>query len=85
MEGTKTLVPSSSPSDTQHTNAKQYSSPDDLELETFFVKLTQVLESTGFNLMLVSSKLFNLLLIFTFVCLFIEGNFQHFLLLCFGF
>jgi len=61
MEGNETMVPSSSPLDTKLTNGtvvsngKHYSSPDDLELETFYVKLTQVLDSSGFNLMSVSS------------------------------
>ena len=71
MEGNNTTVSSTSSSDDKLTdgnvvsNGKQHSSPDDIE--TFYVKLTQVLDSSGFNLMSVSSILFNLLLIFTFL------------------
>ncbi|XP_039685543.1 high mobility group B protein 10 isoform X2 [Medicago truncatula] len=49
MEGNKTMVPSSSPSDTKLTNGTVVSN-DDLEIETFYVKLTEVLDSSGFNL-----------------------------------
>lgn len=70
MEGNKTMVPSSSPSDTKLTNGTVVSN-DDLEIETFYVKLTEVLDSSGFNLMSVSSISFllSVLLLFFFVCI----------------
>lgn len=55
MEGkdeVKAMVSSQQPPDIQLTNVdvKQYSSPDDLE--TFYVKLTDLLDSSGFTLIL---------------------------------
>ena len=50
-EELKTMVSSQQPPDIQLINVdvKHYSSPDDLE--TFYVKLTDLLDSSGFTLM----------------------------------
>jgi len=69
------MVPSSSPSDAKLTNGtlvsngKQHPSPDDLEIETFYVKLTEVLDSSGFNLMFVSPISLLLSVLYLHACL----------------